>query len=149
MATIELHPDFKDFLRLLNFHGVEYLVVGGYAVGYYGYPRATGDLDVWIALSANNAEKTAHVLREFGMPAKEVSRDLFTPQDRIIRMGVPPVRIEILTGASGVEFAACYSRRELADLGGIAVNFISLDDLKANKKAAGRHQDLEDIEHLP
>jgi predicted nucleotidyltransferase len=149
MAKIELHPDFKDFLRLLNSREVEYLVVGGYAVGYYGYPRATGDLDVWIAVNETNAEKTAQVLREFGMPKAEATKDLFTQTNKIIRMGVPPVRIEIITGASGVEFAACYSRRELVDLGGILVNFISLDDLKANKKAAGRHKDLEDFERLP
>jgi len=70
MAQIELHPDFKDFLRLLNSHGVKYLVVGGYAVGYYGYPRATGDMDIWIAVSEVNAEKTAQALRDFGMPEK-------------------------------------------------------------------------------
>ena len=68
MAAIELHPDFKDFLRLLNSHGVEYLVVGGYAVGYYGYPRATGDMDIWISINEVNAERTAQVLRDFGMP---------------------------------------------------------------------------------
>jgi hypothetical protein len=74
MAKIELHPDFKDFLRLLNSHGVEYLVVGGYAVGYYGYPRATGDMDIWVAVSEVNAEKTAKTLRDFGRPEKKRSK---------------------------------------------------------------------------
>ena len=90
MAQIELHPDFKDFLRLLNSHGVKYLVVGGYAVGYYGYPRATGDMDIWIVVSEVNAEKTAQALRDFGMPEKEAIKELFIEKDKIIRMGVPP-----------------------------------------------------------
>jgi predicted nucleotidyltransferase len=148
MAQIELHPDFKDFLRLLNSHDVKYLVVGGYAVGYYGYPRATGDLDIWIMVSEENAEKTAQALRDFGMPKKEVMKDLFTTKDKIIRMGVPPVRIEIITGASGVIFEECYVRREVIDIEGIPINFISLEDLKTNKQACGRYKDMEDLKNL-
>lgn len=149
MAKIALHPDFKDFLRLLNSHRVEYLLVGGYAVGYHGYPRATGDMDVWVALSESNAQKAAEVLHDFGMPEDEVSKELFLERDKVIRMGVPPVRIEVITGATGVDFAECYSRREVIEIDGIAINFISLEDLKANKRACGRHKDLEDLEHLP
>ncbi|MBM4315820.1 MAG: hypothetical protein FJ122_18175 [Deltaproteobacteria bacterium] len=149
MAAIELHPDFKDFLRLLNSYGVEYLVVGGYAVGYHGYPRATGGMDIWIAVSKANAEKTAQVLRAFGMPELETTESPFTEKDKVVRMGVPPVRIEVITGASGVEFTECYLRREIMEIDDIPVNFISLDDLKLNKRAAGRHKDLEDIVHLP
>ena len=149
MAKIELHPDFKDFLRLLNSHRVEYLLVGGYAVGYHGYPRATGDMDIWIAVSQTNAQKAAVVFRNFGMPEEEVSKQLFLERDKIIRMGVPPVRIEVITGASGVDFAECYSRREVIAIDGIPLNFISLEDLKVNKRACGRHKDLEDLEHLP
>jgi hypothetical protein len=149
MAQIELHPDFRDFLRLLNSHRVEYLVVGGYAVGYHGYPRATGDLDIWIALSEANAENTAKSLHDFGMSEREVTMDLFTQKNRVIRIGVPPVRIEVITTASGIDFEQCYKHREVIDIGGIPVNFISLDDLKVNKRACGRHKDLEDLEHLP
>jgi hypothetical protein len=149
MASIELHPDFKDFLRLLNSHGVEYLVVGGYAVGYHGYPRATGGMDVWIAVSEANADRTAQAVRAFGMPEEETTKELFIEEDKVVRMGVPPVRIEVITGASGVEFDACYLRREIVEIDGIPVAFISLDDLKVNKRAAGTHRDLEDIEHLP
>jgi len=123
--------------------------VGGYAVGYYGYPRATGDLDIWIALSETNAEKAVNTLRDFGMPEKEVTKDLFTVKNRIIRMGVPPVRIEVITTASGVDFDSCYRSREVVDIEGIPVNFIGLDDLKRNKRACGRHKDMEDLEHLP
>jgi predicted nucleotidyltransferase len=149
MAKIELHPDFRDFLKLLNSQGVEYLLVGGYAVGYHGYPRSTGDMDIWIAVDETNAEKTAGALREFGMPENEVDKNLFLGKDHIIRMGVPPVRIEVITGASGVNFRDCYLKKTVADVDGIPVNFISLDDLKVNKMAAGRHKDLEDLQHLP
>ncbi|MBC8420891.1 MAG: hypothetical protein H8E10_20110 [Desulfobacterales bacterium] len=149
MAEIELHPDFKDFLRLLNSHAVEYLLVGGYAVGCHGYPRATGDMDVWIAVSESNAQKAAIVLRDFGMPEEDVSKRLFLERDKVVRMGVPPVRIEVITGASGVDFAECYSRREVIEIDGIPVNFISLEDLKENKRASARHKDLDDLEHLP
>jgi predicted nucleotidyltransferase len=149
MEKIEFHPDFKDFLKLLNSHGVEYLVVGGYAVGIHGYPRATGDMDIWIAVDASNARKTATVLREFGMPEKLITESLFLEKDKVIRMGVPPVRIEVITGASGVEFSECYSRKEVIEIDGVQTNFICLEDLKVNKKASGRHKDLEDLEQLP
>ena len=144
-----MHPDFKDFLRLLHSHKVEYLLVGGYAVGYHGYPRATGDMDIWIALNEVNADKAVKVLHEFGMTQDEVSRELFLEKDKVIRMGVPPVRIEVITGVSGVDFQKCYSRRKIVYIDKIPVNFISRDDLKINKKASGRHKDLEDLKHLP
>jgi len=149
METIKLHRDFRDFLKLLNSHKAEYLLVGGYAVGYHGYPRATGDMDIWIAIHETNAAKVAAVLRAFGMPKEALSKELFLEKDKIIRMGVPPVRIEVITGASGVDFEKCYARRELIDIEGVPVNFISLSDLKINKRSAGRHKDLDDLEHLP
>ena len=149
MAKIELHPDFKDFLRLLNSRGVEYLIVGGYAVGFHGYPRATADMDVWIAVNEPNAQKASTALRDFGMPEEAVSKRLFLDRDRVIRMGLPPVRIEVITGASGVDFEECYSRRDEIEIDGIPVNMISLEDLKANKRACGRHKDLEDLQRLP
>jgi hypothetical protein len=149
MAGTELQPDFKDFLKLLNLHDVRYLLVGGYAVGYHGYPRATGDMDLWIAVDKENAARAAVVLREFGMSGGGVSDSLFLEKDKIVRMGFPPVRIEVITGASGVDFDDCYRRRLTVDMDGIAVKVISLDDLKRNKKASGRHKDLEDLEHLP
>jgi predicted nucleotidyltransferase len=149
MANIELHPDFRDFLRLLNSNGVEYLVVGGYAVGHHGYPRATGDIDVWIAVNTQNAVRVAEAVREFGMPSDQITRELFEEKDKVVRMGLPPVRIEVLTGVSGVEFADCYKRRVTVDCDGVLVQIISLADLKRNKAASGRHKDLEDLEHLP
>ena len=149
MAKTELHPDFKDFLRYLNSQKVEYLIVGGYAVGYHGYPRATGDMDVWIAVDEINANKVASVLHDFGMAKTEITKELFLEKNKIIRLGVPPVRIEIITGVSGVDFKDCYSRRETIEMDNVHINVISLNDLKINKKASGRYKDLEDLKHLP
>lgn len=118
-------------------------------MGYHGYPRATGDMDIWIKVSRANAEKMENVFRDFGIPQQEISKELFLKKDKVIRMGVPPVRLEVITGASGVNFKECYLRRDVIKVDGISVNFISIQDLKINKKAAGRHKDLEDLEHLP
>ncbi len=147
--AILLPNDFKEFLKLLNAHKVEYLLIGGYAVGYYGYPRATADMDIWVAMNPVNAEKTAAVLKEFGFDLPELSPELFLKEWQIVRMGVPPVRIELATTISGVDFDECYAEREVAELDGVAVNLISLERLKANKKASGRHSDIADLENLP
>jgi predicted nucleotidyltransferase len=149
MATIRLPPDFKEFLRLLNAHQVEYLLVGGYAVGYHGYPRATVDMDIWIGRSPETAEKMVRVLREFGFDVPNLSADLFLRVDQIVRMGVPPVRLEIFTAIPGVDFASCYRSRVLAEIDGVSVYVISLEHLKTNKRASGRNKDLADLENLP
>ena len=146
---IRLPPDFKEFLKLLNAHKVEYLLVGGYAVGYHGYARATADMDIWIAVSQANAARIVAVLKEFGFDPPELSPELFLKEWQIIRLGVPPVRIEIATTISGVNFSECYAQRVVDELDGVKVYLISLKHLKANKKAAGRHQDLADLENLP
>lgn len=149
MATVNLPPDFKEFLKLLNAHQVEYLLIGGYAVAYHGYPRATADMDIWIALHPPNAEKIVAALQEFGFDLPQLSPELFLKEGQIIRMGVPPVRIEIATTISGVDFAECYAARVVDVLDEVEVNLISLPHLKINKKAAGRHKDLNDLENLP
>ncbi len=136
-------------MRLLNAHRVEYLLIGGYAVGYYGYPRATADMDIWVAADPANADKIVVALKEFGFDLPDLSAELFLRPWQIIRLGVPPVRIEIATTISGVDFAECYADRVEDTLDGVPVNLISLKDLKRNKQASGRHQDLADLEHLP
>ena len=146
---IELPPDFKEFLRLLNAKDVRYLLIGGYAVGYHGYPRATNDMDIWIAVHPDNAERITNALREFGFNLPELTPGLFLQEKKIVRMGNPPMRLEISTGISGVEFTACYASRIVDTLDGIEVNIIDLFHLKANKKAAGRLKDLADLENLP
>jgi hypothetical protein len=146
---IELPLDFKEFLKLLNEKGVRYLLIGGYAVGYHGYPRATNDMDVWIAIRRDNAQKIVDALREFGFDHPDLTPELFLQENKIIRMGNPPMRLEISTGISGVEFEDSYASRIVDALDGVQVNIIDLTHLKANKKAAGRLKDLADLENLP
>ena len=148
MVMIRLQQDFKDFLNLLNSHSVEYLVIGGYAVGYHGYPRATGDIDIWISNHASNAKKLVKVLIEFGFDVPGLSEKMFREEGKVIRMGFPPVRIEILTSISGVNFQECFSTKLTDQIDGITVNLISLENLKTNKKASGRFKDLDDLENL-
>jgi hypothetical protein len=149
MATIRLPPDFKEFLQLLNAHQVEYLLVGGYAVGYHGYPRATVDMDIWIGKGPSTAVKMVEVLREFGFDVPNLSADLFLKDDQIVRMGVPPIRLEIFTSIPGVRFEECYPARVVGEIDGVPVSLINLRDLKTNKKASGRNKDLADLENLP
>ncbi len=149
MATIRLPQDFKEFLKLLKEHEVRYLLIGGYAVGFHGYPRATADMDIWVAIHPENANKIVTVLKEFGFDLPELSQNLFLQEKQIIRMGVPPVKLEISTSISGVEFDACYEKRIVAELDGVEVNLIGLNDLKVNKKASGRSKDITDLENLP
>ena len=149
MVTIQLPPDFKEFLQLLNSHEVQYLLIGGYAVGYYGYPRPTGDMDIWVALHPDNAGKLVTVLQEFGFTVPELSAELFLQEKQIIRLGVTPLRLEILTTIDGVAFGECYAQRMRDTIDGVTVDLISLSHLKINKKASGRHKDMNDLENLP
>ena len=146
---IRLPSDFKEFLQLLNDHRVDYLLVGGYAVGYHGYPRATVDLDIWVAVAPRNARHLVMVFKEFGFDARELKEDLFLKENKIVRIGEPPLRIEVMTSVSGVDFDACYEQRIVDTIDGIQVNFINLENLKVNKMSAGRHKDLNDLENLP
>ena len=133
---------------MLSSKKIEYLVVGGYAVGYHGYPRATGDMDIWIAINEKNALKMVDALKEFGFDLPEINKELFLKEEKVIRMGVPPMRLEILTSIDGVSFETCFENRLIADLGTFKVNFISKDDLLINKRASGRPQDLVDFDIL-
>jgi len=146
---IQLPQDFKDFLKLLNSRQVDYLLIGGYAVSYYGYPRATGDMDVWIGINPENANKIVQVLKEFGFDVPSLSPELFLQENKVIRMGNPPLRLEILTTISGVVFADCFQEKVITKIDGIEVNLISLKHLKLNKKASARFKDLNDLENLP
>jgi len=146
---IVLPIDFKEFLNILQNRSIQYLLIGGYAVGYHGYPRATNDLDIWIAMEPANADKMVSALKEFGFDFPELSRELFLKKNNIVRMGIAPIRIEILTTISGVEFSDCFHERVIDQIDGIEVNIISLKQLKRNKKSSGRHKDLDDYENLP
>lgn len=146
MATTRLPPDFREFLNLLNSNRVEYLLIGGYAVGYYGYPRPTGDMDIWIARTPDNARKVVDALKEFGF---DCPIELLLKENEVVRMGVPPFRLEILTTISGVGFSECYAERLQVMLDGVQVSLISLTHLKLNKKASARSKDVTDLENLP
>lgn len=117
MATTQLPLDFKEFLQSLTAYRVEHLLVGGYAVGFHGYPRATVDLDVWVARNAENADRLLAALEDFGFGDSGASKELLSEADRVIRMGLPPLRIEIQTTISGVNFEECYARRIVGELG--------------------------------
>ncbi len=149
MPTIPLPDDFSEFLKLLNKHRVRYLLVGGYAVAYHGYVRATADLDIWVEQSRTNAEAIVACLTEFGFTVDKLNPELFLVSDRVVRMGLPPFRIEILTSVSGLEFQDSYDQRIEENWSHTDISIIDLANLKINKKAAGRHQDLDDLENLP
>jgi hypothetical protein len=133
---------------LLHSRHVEYLLVGGYAVCYHGYYRNTVDIDFWIGLNPENAAKLTELIREFGFNVPELSANLFLQKGRMIRMGVEPTRIEILTEISGCEFSECYDRRVDATLDGLPVKIIGLSDLIKNKLSSGRLKDLDDAQKL-
>jgi hypothetical protein len=145
-TTIRLQADLKEFLRLLASNRVEYLLIGGYAVGYYGYPRPTGDMDIWIGISPDNSRRVVTALREFGFAAPI---EKFLEENSVVRMGVPPFRLEILTTIDGVSFPECYAARNTVNIDEVDVNLINLQHLRLNKKASGRLKDLSDLENLP
>lgn len=143
-----LNIDFKEFAGLFHSTQVEYLIVGGYALAAFGHPRYTGDLDFWIGTSPNNAERVLDALRQFGFASLGITLDDLTTSERVIQMGFPPRRIDLLTSIDGVEFDACYRRRLMVPVDGINLNFISIEDFKINKRSTGRLKDLADLEAL-
>jgi len=145
---MEIERDFKELLVLLNSHHVEYILVGAYALAFYGAPRFTGDLDVFVKPDPENAERLMAAMEDFGFGSVGLSRDDFEKADQVIQLGVPPVRIDLITGISGVSWSAADADAVHADLSGVPVRFISRDHFLINKRAAGRKKDLADIEAL-
>lgn len=143
-------PDFKELLRIFNEKKAEYLIVGGYAVMKYTEPRFTKDLDVWIRNSADNSAKVYEALAEFGAPLQRdgLAPEDFTSEDMTYQIGVAPVRIDILTHVSGIQFAEAWKSRVKSTFFGVPIHFISLTDLIINKKAAGRGSDLAHLEQF-
>ncbi len=148
MENQTLPEDFKEFLRLLQEADVQYLLIGGYAVGFHGYPRTTADIDIWVAIDPANASKLLAVFHQFGMRDPSLTTALLQEPGKIIRMGIPPMRIEVLTEIDGVTFADCYAERISTVIDGQNVQIISRAHLRTNKKASGSHKDLDDLEHL-
>lgn len=146
---IPLPPDFSDFIRLLNRHRVRYVVVGGYAVAYHGYARYTGDIDFFVENSPRNALALQRVFRDFGFDNPPPEASVFQEEKRIVRIGFPPMRVEVSNYIDGVTFEECHTHRIRARIAGLSLPFIDLERLRKNKLAAGRPKDLEDLRQLP
>lgn len=140
--------DFKEFVELLNRHEVEYLIIGGYALGIHGYPRYTGDLDVWINPTAENAQKMLQVMEAFGFASMGLTAQDFAESGNVIQLGYPPFRIDVLTQPDGVTFAECHPNRLVVEYDGVQMSVIGLDDFKKNKLASGRLKDILDLSNL-
>ncbi len=145
---LELPQDFKELFESFNAHKVEYLLLGGYAVIAYGYVRNTSDIDVVVSDGEENARRLMKALAVFGFGETELKADLFTKPDSVVRMGVEPLKIEILNYLKGVNFKDAYSRRNSVQVEDITIDLIALPDLLANKKAVGRLKDLADASEL-
>ncbi len=143
-----INKDFREFIELLNAHEVQYLIVGGYAVGFHGYPRYTKYLDIWILVSDENAENILKALKEFGFGHANLQKKDFLNPDEFIQLGYPPNRIDIVLSCDGVEFEKSYESKIQITHDGLLLNFIDLENLKKNKEASGRPQDLADLDNL-
>jgi hypothetical protein len=143
-----LQSDLREFIGLLNSLKVEYLVVGGHAVAFHGHPRFTGDIDFFVRSTPENADRVLRALDAFGFGSLGITAADLTEPSRVVQLGRPPNRIDILTSISGVEFESAWASRAPADLDGQAVNFIGVDELLKNKQASGRPKDLADAAKL-
>jgi len=143
-----LNEDYKEMLQCLAAEGVKFLLVGAYAMAAHGYPRATMDIDIWVMPSPDNAAATLKALRRFGAALHGLSVDDLQKDDTIFQIGVAPRRIDIITGASGLQFEEAFTRAVKVDIDGLEVHIPSVDDLIRNKRASGRTKDLADAEAL-
>jgi predicted nucleotidyltransferase len=144
----KLQSDLKEFIALLNSRGAEYIVVGGHAVAFHGYPRFTGDIDFFLRATPDNAQRVLAVLKDFGFGELQITVSDLTAPNRVIQLGRPPNRIDLLTSISGVEFDDAWSSRVSTDLDGEHVSFLGLNELIQNKKASNREKDRADVSKL-
>jgi hypothetical protein len=143
-----LSKDFTEFIESLNAHSVRYLVVGGYAVAFHGYPRYTKDLDIWLEPEIKNAQNFLKALNHFGFGSLDIESADLLEENNIIQLGYPPNRIDLITSLKGLVFKKCYPKRVRVEIQDVLIYFIDLESLRANKKATGRPQDLADLENL-
>jgi len=141
-------PDFEDFLRLLEAHRVDYMIVGGYAVAYHGYPRFTKDIDIFFSDAAENLLRVQEVLVAFGFQIATVPLEALAKPDAVVAIGVEPVRIDLLNRIDGVTYEEARASTVRGRYGDVEVTFIGKEDLLRNKRATGRHRDLGDVEEL-
>lgn len=145
---MEIQRDYKELLELFNAHKVEYVIVGGYALAFHGAPRFTGDMDLFVKADSKNAKRILAALAEFGMGSVDLSETDFTSGDNIIQLGVPPVRVDIMTSLTGVGWEKAESGKVVSNYGDTEVYFIGKDDFVLNKRTLGRKRDLADLEAL-
>ena len=145
---MEVQKDFRELLELLNKYEVEYVIVGAYALAFYGCPRYTGDLDILIASKIDNAKKIMKALKEFGLASKDLKTEDFLISEQVIQLGLSPVRIDILTSLTGVNWNQISSNKIKGEYANTSVYFMGKKELIANKKALGRHKDLADLEAI-
>lgn len=146
--TMDVQPDFRDLLALLNEHKVEYLIVGGYALAFHGAPRFTGDIDIFVRPSSENASRVLEALAAFGFRFPNLTVADFQNPDKVVQLGVPPVRIDIITSISGVSWEEAEAAKEPGSFGDVPVSYIGRREYIKNKRSAGRKKDLADIEAL-
>lgn len=143
-----MNRDFAEMLKALSDEGVEYLVVGAYAVAAHGIPRATGDIDLWVRPTQENAVRLWCALERFGAPRSRLTPETFTKADVVYQIGLPPNRIDLLTTIDGVEFEAAWQERVECVVDKVSFRMVSKRHLLANKRATGRPQDLADVARL-
>lgn len=143
-----LNPDFHDILSIFNDQSVDYLLVGAYALAVHGFPRATGDIDLWILTTPDNARRVYAAIAEFGAPMEQLSEQDFVTKGIVFQIGVAPCRVDVLTSIDGVEFEDAWSRRLEIDIEGLKVSVLSREDLIKNKRASGRPKDIADLAWL-
>lgn len=143
-----LNEDYKEMLQILSNNEVKFLIVGAYAMGAQGYPRATGDFDIWVESSPENSKKVYNSLAEFGAPLEQINTETFIEKGIIFQIGVAPRRIDILTFIDGVEFDRAYKDKENIEIEGIATPFLSKENIIKNKEATGREKDKIDLKYL-
>lgn len=145
---METKSDWKELLALLNERRVDYLVVGAFALAFYGAPRYTGDLDLWVKPDPENARRLLAALKDFGFGELELAVEDFARPDQVIQLGVAPGRIDLLTSLTGVVWPEAFPHRVPGQIAGLPVSFLSRDHFLQNKRALGRNKDLADIEAL-
>lgn len=145
---MDAQQDFRELLELLNSRGVEYLIVGAYALAFHGAPRNTGDIDIWVRAHPENAKRVVSALGTFGFASLGITESDFLHPEQVLQLGVPPVRVDILTSISGVTWDEAYSGRAPGTYGDVPVNFIGKSEYIKNKRATGRKKDAADIEAL-
>jgi hypothetical protein len=148
MVAMQSNSDFEEILLAFNVAGVKYLVVGAYAVAAHSRPRATGDIDLWVEASADNSRRVFRALAAFGAPMEHVDEQTFREADIVLQIGVPPIRIDVLTGIDGISFDEAWPNRVPSTVGKAPTHVLGRVDLIRNKKASGRAKDLADLERL-